>query len=155
MVDTEKENKKASTFILMGISLVILGLVIGFITLSQPKISVETDETGYLSTTDDSYTDETFVEDENAANSNHTQSSDKTVTTTAKTTTSKAVSYPLNLNTCTAAELMTIDMIGQTRANAIIAYRDYLGGYTSVEQLKNISGIGESVYAAIEPYVTV
>ncbi len=41
MVDTEKENKKASTFILMGISLVILGLVIGFITLSQPKISVE------------------------------------------------------------------------------------------------------------------
>ena len=97
MVDTEKENKKASTFILMGISLVILGLVIGFITLSQPKISVETDETGYLSTTDDSYTDETVVEDENAANSNHTQSSDKTVTTTAKTTTSKAVSYPLNL----------------------------------------------------------
>ena len=50
---------------------------------------------------------------------------------------------------------MTIDMIGQTRANAIIAYRDYLGGYTSVEQLRNISGIGESVYAAIEPYVTV
>lgn len=81
MVDTEKENKKASTFILMGISLVILGLVIGFITLSQPKISVET---GYLSTTDDSYTDETVVEDENTANSNHTQSSDKTVTTTAK-----------------------------------------------------------------------
>ncbi len=152
MVDTEKENKKASTFILMGISLVILGLVIGFITLSQPKISVET---GYLSTTDDSYTDETVVEDENTANSNHTQSSDKTVTTTAKTTTSKAVSYPLNLNTCTAVELMTIDMIGQTRANAIIAYRDYLGGYTSVEQLRNISGIGDSVYAAIEPYVTV
>ncbi|MDE7124673.1 MAG: helix-hairpin-helix domain-containing protein, partial [Eubacterium sp.] len=59
------------------------------------------------------------------------------------------------LNTCTAAELMTIDMIGQTRANAIIAYRDYLGGYTSVEQLRNISGIGDSVYAAIEPYVTV
>ena len=152
MVDTEKENKKASTFILMGISLVILGLVIGFITLSQPKISVET---GYLSTTDDSYTDETVVEDENTANSNHTQSSDKTVTTTAKTTTSKAVSYPLNLNTCTAVELMTIDMICQTRANAIIAYRDYLGGYTSVEQLRNISGIGDSVYAAIEPYVTV
>ncbi len=50
---------------------------------------------------------------------------------------------------------MAIDNVGETRANAIIAYREYLGGYTSVEQLKNISGIGDSVYALIEPYVTV
>ena len=50
---------------------------------------------------------------------------------------------------------MTIDNIGEARAGAIIAYRDYLGGYTSVEQLKDISGIGDAVYASIEPYVTV
>ncbi|MDE6413609.1 MAG: helix-hairpin-helix domain-containing protein, partial [Eubacterium sp.] len=35
------------------------------------------------------------------------------------------------------------------------AYREHLGGYTSVEQLKNISGIGDAVYASIAPYVTV
>ncbi|MDE6123748.1 MAG: helix-hairpin-helix domain-containing protein [Eubacterium sp.] len=158
MVDIEKENKKASTLVLMGVAFVILGLVIGFVSLSQPKISVETDEPEYSSTMYSSYSDETTVEAENTVSSSQIQSSANIDNTTKKTTTkaaSPSVSYPLNLNTCTAAELMTIDMIGQTRANAIIAYRDYLGGYTSVEQLRNISGIGDSVYAAIEPYVTV
>ena len=65
------------------------------------------------------------------------------------------VKYPLNLNTCTAEELMTISGIGEVRAASIIAYREYLGGYTNVEQLKNISGIGDGIFAKIEPYVTV
>ena len=63
MVDIEKENKKASTLVLMGVAFVILGLVIGFVSLSQPKISVETDEPEYSSTMYSSYSDETTVED--------------------------------------------------------------------------------------------
>ena len=66
-----------------------------------------------------------------------------------------SVSFPLDLNTCTAAQLMQIDGIGEVRASAIIAYRNELGGYTSVEQLKNIKGIGEATFAKIAPYVTV
>ena len=50
---------------------------------------------------------------------------------------------------------MQIDGIGEVRAAAIIAYRNELGGYTSVEQLKNIKGIGEATFAKIAPYVTV
>lgn len=65
------------------------------------------------------------------------------------------MSYPINLNTCTAEELMSIENVGESRANAIIEYRDYLGGYTSVEQLKDIKGIGDATFAKIEPYVTV
>ena len=76
--------------------------------------------------------------------------------TEAKTTSPTAsVQYPLNLNTCTAEELMTIKGIGEARASAIIAYREYLGGYTDVNQLKNISGIGDGIFAKLEPYVTV
>ena len=82
-----------------------------------------------------------------------------TVATTQATTKAVApevtVTYPLNLNTCTAEELMTINGIGEVRAGAIIAYREYLGGYTDVEQLKNIDGIGDGIFAKIEPYVTV
>lgn len=81
----------------------------------------------------------------------------QTVSTNAISSSSvaAAVSYPINLNTCTAEELMSIENVGESRANAIIEYRDYLGGYTSVEQLKDIKGIGDATFEKIEPYVTV
>lgn len=66
-----------------------------------------------------------------------------------------AVSYPLNINTCTMEELMTIDGIGESKADAIIQYREYLGGYTSVEQIKNIKGFGDATYEKLSPYLTV
>lgn len=50
---------------------------------------------------------------------------------------------------------MEIDGIGEVRADAIIAYREKLGGYSSVEQLKDISGIGDKTFEKIAPYVTV
>ncbi len=50
---------------------------------------------------------------------------------------------------------MQIDGIGETRANAILAYREHIGGYTSVEQIKNISGISDGIYNSIAPYLTV
>ena len=65
------------------------------------------------------------------------------------------VEYPLNLNTATVEELMTISEIGENRARAIIEYRNVLGSYTSVEQIKNIEGIGDSLYSRISPYLTV
>ena len=64
-------------------------------------------------------------------------------------------SYPINLNTATVEELVSIDGLGESRASAIIEYRDYLGGYTSVEQIKEISGIGDATYAKLAPYLTV
>ena len=50
---------------------------------------------------------------------------------------------------------VSIDGRGDTKAQAILEYRDYLGGYTNVSQLKEIKGIGDSTFAKIEPYVTV
>ena len=65
------------------------------------------------------------------------------------------MTYPINLNTATVDELVTIRGIGESRASAIIEYREYLGGYTSVEQIKEIRGIGESTYSKLAPYLTV
>ena len=75
--------------------------------------------------------------------------------TPGQTTTVKEFTYPINLNTATQEELLSINGIGEKRAAQILAYRDELGGYTSVEQIKNISGIGDAVYAQIAPYLTV
>ena len=61
----------------------------------------------------------------------------------------------LNLNTATKEQLKTINGIGDAFAERIIAYRDSHGGFQSVEELKNISGIGEKRYAQWSPYFTV
>ena len=65
------------------------------------------------------------------------------------------VVYPLNLNTATAEELATIDGLSQKNALAIVAYRDEIGSYTSVEEILNIKGIGETTYYKILPYLDV
>lgn len=70
-------------------------------------------------------------------------------------TTEATVNYPLNINTVTAEELMAIPSVGENRAYAIIDYREHLGGYTSVEQIKDIYGISESLYQNISQYLIV
>lgn len=153
-----KRSDKRQTDILVGIALLLISVVFAFVAFSQPRVSndyTQKDETSAVYSP-------VFTDEEEELQGETVVS--QTVNTTAKNENSAAdaeekeainVQYPLNLNTCTAEELMTIDNIGEARASAIIAYRDYLGGYTSVEQLKDISGIGDAVYASIEPYVTV
>jgi competence protein ComEA len=51
--------------------------------------------------------------------------------------------------------LELIPGVGNVTAQRIIQYRDHLGGYTSLEQLMEISGIGEGTYAELEPYLVV
>ncbi|HXK42437.1 MAG TPA: ComEA family DNA-binding protein, partial [Anaerolineae bacterium] len=48
----------------------------------------------------------------------------------------------VNLNTATLAELLTLPGIGETRAQAILAYRAEHGPFTRIEELQNVSGIG-------------
>ena len=62
---------------------------------------------------------------------------------------------PLNLNTATQAGLELLPGIGPVLAQAILDYRDSFGGFSAKEQLKEVSGIGEKRYAAVEALITV
>ena len=62
---------------------------------------------------------------------------------------------PLNLNTATQAQLELLPGIGPVLAQAILDYRDSFGGFSAKEQLKEVSGIGEKRYAAVEALITV
>ena len=55
----------------------------------------------------------------------------------------------LDLNTATAQELEQLDGVGPAIAAEIVAYRDQHGGFASVDELDEVSGIGEAKLAAI------
>ncbi len=61
----------------------------------------------------------------------------------------------INLNTCTKEELLEVPKIGESKAIAIINYRDQKGSFTSVDELLNISGIGNAIYTQIKVYFTI
>jgi competence protein ComEA len=61
---------------------------------------------------------------------------------------------PLNLNTATANDLETLPGIGPTLAEAIVRAREKLGGFKSVDDLKQVRGIGEARFADIRDLVT-
>lgn len=66
-----------------------------------------------------------------------------------------AVGFPLDLNTATAEELQALPGIGAVRAQAIVDYRTEHGPFRYVEDLRGVSGIGESTLAKVMDYVTI
>jgi competence protein ComEA len=62
---------------------------------------------------------------------------------------------PINLNTATMEQLDTLPGIGPVTAQAILDWRSENGAFTSVDELLEVSGIGDATLADIEAYVYV
>lgn len=136
-------NAKQQAMFMIGVALFVMAGILIYVSQSSPGV----------------YTETATVQQEVASQKASESGNSKTVASDEETTsapkTEKTVTYPINLNTATVDELVTIRGIGESRASAIIEYREYLGGYTSVEQIKEIRGIGESTYSKLAPYLTV
>jgi len=63
-------------------------------------------------------------------------------------------SIPLDLNRVSAEDLCLISGIGESLAQEIIAYRDRRKGFRSVEDLRNVRGIGEKKYQSLKGFFT-
>lgn len=61
----------------------------------------------------------------------------------------------LNINKATAEQLDTLPGIGPSIAQKIIDYRDSKGGFKSIEELNNVSGIGDEKYKDLKNLITV
>jgi len=60
----------------------------------------------------------------------------------------------VNINTATIEELQTINGIGESKAKSIIEYRKTNGKFKSIEDIKNVEGIGDKLYETIKIYIT-
>ena len=61
----------------------------------------------------------------------------------------------INLNTATKEELLTLDGIGESYADRIIAYRENNGPMQSSEEIMQVKGIGEKTYQKIKDRIIV
>lgn len=74
---------------------------------------------------------------------------------TVRATVNVDLSQKININTASKELLMTLKGIGEVYAQRIIDYRESHSGFDSIEEIKNISGIGEKRFAAIKDRITV
>lgn len=61
----------------------------------------------------------------------------------------------VNLNTADIAALMTLPGIGESRAKAIISYREQHGAFAQIEDIMKISGIKQAAFSKIKDKITV
>lgn len=66
-----------------------------------------------------------------------------------------STSSKVNLNSATREELMALPGVGEVTADAIVAHREEKGGFSAVDELLDISGIGPAKFKKLEGEVTV
>ncbi len=71
------------------------------------------------------------------------------------TTSSNKSSQTININKATEAELQTLPGIGASLASRIIEYRSQNGKFGSIEEIKNVNGIGDSKFENIKDLISV
>ena len=61
----------------------------------------------------------------------------------------------ININTADISKLKEIPGVGDVKAKSIIDYREKNGGFKSIEDIKNIDGIGEKTFEKIKDSITI
>jgi len=67
----------------------------------------------------------------------------------------EVIDKKISINTASKDILMTIQGIGEKKAEAIIEYRNKNGKFNSIEEIMNVSGIGKSIFDKIKNYIKI
>ena len=61
----------------------------------------------------------------------------------------------ININTATIEELMSLQGIGEKKAESIVEYREKFGSFTTIEDLKGVKGVGDKIFSKIKDQIVV
>lgn len=81
--------------------------------------------------------------------------SDVSMTIATTPSTSESLSALVNINTSDESTLMTLSGIGPSKAKAIIAYREEKGLFKTIEDIKDVTGIGDSTFENLKDFISV
>lgn len=77
-----------------------------------------------------------------------------TTSAPAKPAASAQTSDKVNINTASVESLTTVKGLGNSKAQAIVSYREKNGSFHKLEDLLNVPGIGDKVLEKIKPQLT-
>lgn len=115
----------------------------------------ENKQSEIVSTTTDS---SVSISSSNSTSSSTTSESNSTTSSANNNTNKNSTSNQkkiININTATKAELTSLSGIGDAKAEDIINYRTQNGNFKSIDDIKNVKGIGDAIFAKIKDYITV
>lgn len=82
-----------------------------------------------------------------------TASISKSAMTKTATNAKKQIPHDVNINTADKKLLVQLPGIGPVTADSILKYRETNGQFNSINELKQIKGIGDKTLARMEPYL--
>ncbi len=97
----------------------------------------------------------TSAETESTTSQSSTETTPVTTAAEEGSTAASNTAGKVNINTAGLAELTTLTGIGDVKGQAIIDYRTEHGPFASVDELTNVSGIGDKTLAKIRDQITV
>ncbi len=143
-----KEDKQITVLVALGLLFCVL--ILGYAAFFAAPIQIYNITFAAAEVSLSPKTDEEF-EQESAVSFPDTSS----LTSQEQESTIKSSSQAVNINTATLTELMTLQGIGEVMAERIVQYREQFGEFSSVDELLNVSGIGEKKLEAIRENITV
>ena len=136
----KKSNTLAEKLILFAVFLVFAGIIV---TFAFSWSYIEDDDTESDGTVSFQYITESKVQSPSNENGSSVSGS------------SEQTQDKININTATVDELDALPGIGPAKAQAIVDHRNTQGAFLKIEDVMNVSGIGEKIFEQIKDSITV
>lgn len=124
-------SKHRNEMLLLAVAMLILSVIVCYQALDEKALFSENIVSENFIETKGTEVQSTDVTQNNSSAKNHGD-------------------FPIDLNTATKEQLCSVSGIGEVKAQAIIDYRESVGGFLSVDELINVKGIGDATFNKIK-----